>query len=114
MDKKFLLQCDRLLKVLPSRIIMEPSEVATYLNVSETVAATVIDRLRQDSLADGYGSGPVSRNHRTSVFHDFYLEEIRKIKDYNRTKRYAFWGFLLSVISILWPLAKYLLEVLKG
>lgn len=78
MNYDFLKCCDKLLKVLPSEVIMEPSVVAEYLNVTESYAMTVIERLRKDGHADGFGTGPVSRNKRTAVFPDFYKEEIEK------------------------------------
>lgn len=112
MSYDFLKCCDKLLKVLPSEIIMEPSEVAEYLNVTESYAMTVIERLREDGLADGFGTGPVSRNKRTAVFPDFYTKEIKKQKDDHRTRIYARWGFWIAVISFLWQISEYLLGVI--
>lgn len=112
MSYDFFKYCDKLLKVLPSEVIMEPSEVAKYLNVTESYAMTVIERLRNDGLADGFGTGPVSRNKRTAVFPDFYKEEIEKLKDYRRTRLYARWGFWIAVISFLWQISEYLLGVI--
>lgn len=109
MSINFFRHCDRLLKVLPSEVIMEPSKVAQYLNVPEPYALTVIERLRNDRLADGFGTGPVSRNMRTSVFPDFYIDEIKKIKDARRTSLYARWGFWLAVISTLWQIISLIL-----
>lgn len=109
----FYWQCDKLLRVLPSRITMNQSEVARLLNVSDDYARTVIDQLRNDGVAGGFGAGPISRNNRTSTFPDFYKDIIRKEKDYRRTKRYAVWAFWISVTLALWQFVQPLLKALK-
>lgn len=110
MSYDFFKCCDKLLKVLPSEAIMEPYKVSEYLNVTESYAMTVIERLRKDGLADGFGNGPVSRNKRTAVFPDFYKEEIEKLKDYRRTRLYARWGFGIAVTSILLQIAQFVIK----
>ena len=108
MDEEFLLKCDALLNALPSERIMNPSEAAGYLGVSEDYAITVIDRLRKDGLASGVGTGPVSKNNRTSTFPNFYKIEIRKIKEERKTRLYAWWGFWIAVISISWQILAWI------
>ena len=111
--RNFYKQCDKLLQVLPSRISMNQSEVAELLKVSEDYARTVIDQLRNDGVAGGFGSGPVSKNNRTSTFPNFYKDREKELRKKTRTDRYAFWGFWISVIVALWQLLQPLLKVMR-
>ncbi len=106
---QFYKHCDALLRVLPKEIIMEQSKVASYLGVSDKYASSVIEQLRNDKLADGLGFGPVSRNHRTSSYPNFYKDKIKELKADKRTKVYALWGFWLGVIGMLLQLVQLII-----
>lgn len=95
---------------------MEVSEVVLRLGVSNEYAQTVVDQLRKDGLAGGMGWGPISRNNRTFTFPNFYLDKIKEIKEVNRTKIYARFGFWIAVISVLWQISEWILGLigLKG
>lgn len=92
---------------------MNQSEVAEFLNVSDDYARAVIDQLRNDGVAGGFGAGPISRNNRTSTFPNFYKDIILKEKDDRRTKCFAVWAFWISVTLALWQFVQPLLKALK-
>ncbi len=112
MNEGFYRHCDILLKKLPSKGILYDSEVADLLNVSQKYALTVMERLKSDGLADQCGVGPISQNKRTSVFPDFYLDEIKKLKQEHNTYLYARWGFWIAVISALWQISEWILGLI--
>lgn len=98
MDKNFYLKCDALLKILPKEITMEPTAVREYLNVSYSYARTVIDQLRSDGLAGGYGTGPISKNDKTETYKDYYTQKIKSIKQESRKITTAIWSSWIAII----------------
>ena len=112
MSIEFYSHCHTLLRILQNEISMQLSEVAELLAVSEEYAQTVIDQLRKDGLAGGMGWGPISRNNRTSTFPNFYLDKVKEIKETNRTRIYARFGFWIAVISVVWQISEWILGLI--
>lgn len=110
MKNKFYNNCDKLLNMLPEKNIMNINEVAEALGLTEQEALTVIERLRSDKVAGGFGTGPVSRNHHTVTFKTIYRDRIKQAR-YESFRIFSdvfikWLALALSIISIVMQLAK--------